>query len=363
MATDIYARIRQVAFELVEEGAWPTVVDIRNRLGTGSNTTINATLKDWRKDFLSKVSLAAKRPGWPPSLVQSFEALWQEACTAAEHQFDEQRQAVQAALAEVEQEKQGLLIQVAEGQKRESLLSARLDEQVRQLVQLETQIHEQSQLRQVAEGKVVELLQSVEVAKQELASSRTRHDKQLHDVETKANQRVLLEKEEATRREALAYERLEGLRLRLYEQMEEERLSAKEERTRLEQELVQTKSWLRDIEQNYQARAAERDRDNGRLAATVELLESRCAGLDKELMEQRDRASDVSATVVGLVNENTRLALSLTTGFDRYWQVLASDLHAELNKMSALSVDELQLWLAERGKSLFQVDVVKGSAA
>ena len=100
MATDIYSRIRQAAFELVGEGVWPTVLEVRARIGAGSNTTINNTLKEWRQEFLSRVAVSSRRPDWPAGLAEAFEQVWQRACDEADGRLESLRQDAETAVAQ-----------------------------------------------------------------------------------------------------------------------------------------------------------------------------------------------------------------------------------------------------------------------
>ena len=66
-----YLRIADAATQLVAEGKWPTVLEVRTRLGSGSNTTINEALKLWRQTFLARMSQTSRRPDWPPAPTSS----------------------------------------------------------------------------------------------------------------------------------------------------------------------------------------------------------------------------------------------------------------------------------------------------
>ena len=76
-ASDIASRIRSAAQQLVTEGTWPTVVNVRERLGSGSNTTINNELKAWRQWFLARVSSTTRRRDRPGGHGEGWESLRQ----------------------------------------------------------------------------------------------------------------------------------------------------------------------------------------------------------------------------------------------------------------------------------------------
>ena len=103
-ASDIASRIRSAAQQLVTEGTWPTVVNVRERLGSGSNTTINNELKAWRQWFLARVSSTTRRPDWPAVLGDAMESLWQRACSIAETHLDNVRRETTARADALEAE-------------------------------------------------------------------------------------------------------------------------------------------------------------------------------------------------------------------------------------------------------------------
>lgn len=69
---------------------------VRERVGMGSNTTINSELKNWRQEFLAKVKNASRRPDWPPVLIEAVEKIWQTACEQAEEHLETVKAAVQS---------------------------------------------------------------------------------------------------------------------------------------------------------------------------------------------------------------------------------------------------------------------------
>ena len=75
-----HQRVYLAADALIAQGIWPTVQEVRARIGSGSNTTINDALKTWRESFLQRTAQAARRPDWPEGLETAVEALWQNAC-------------------------------------------------------------------------------------------------------------------------------------------------------------------------------------------------------------------------------------------------------------------------------------------
>jgi hypothetical protein len=111
MAADIYSRIRQVAFELVSEGVWPTVVEVRPP-GDWFQYHHQQHLKEWRQEFLSRMASSSRHPDWPAGLAEAFGMIWQKSCEAAEQQWETMRSEAAAQVAAAEQDKTALQAQL-----------------------------------------------------------------------------------------------------------------------------------------------------------------------------------------------------------------------------------------------------------
>ena len=303
MAADIYARIRQAAFELVSEGVWPTVVDVRTRLGSGSNTTINNTLKEWRQEFLGRVAASSRRPDWPPSLAEAFEQVWQKACDEADLQLSAVRQEVEAEAAEL---RAALEAGQAQAQKAEAELQSlrhelqlraarqvELDSQLqRERLEVESLQRERQELRQAAESQREALALAHREAESRLLEMADRHEQQLREVQ-----------EEANRKEALAYERLEGLRVRLYQQVEDERQEMKAQQQKLEGALQQARQDAAKVENLWRERVLERERENGGLQARLDLQQQQGESLRREVRQQQHAAEAARERLLGVTAE------------------------------------------------------------
>ena len=81
-------QIRQTIQELAAEGTEPSVTAVRERLGTGSYSTIGAVLSDWRRQQAQAARPAVPEP--PDTLAHLVKNLWAEAWKSAD---DEARSA------------------------------------------------------------------------------------------------------------------------------------------------------------------------------------------------------------------------------------------------------------------------------
>ena len=276
MADDIYAKIRAAAQELLAEGVWPTVVEVRERLGTGSNTTINNTLKAWRKDFLARAAAANRRPEWPAALGAAFDAVWQQACQQAEDALADARReafAERDALAEACK-----ALEAEKDEEAQRVASLRLDLAAthQELAQAKTQAVLLSDELATLRTQLAALGAERDAAARRLADAQADAQARLAERDAQARAELTQARETAERREALAYERLEGLRIRLYEQVEDERRRMQEEKASAENALRQMRREHGRLSDEWRERLAEREREIGRLDG--QLLAAQQAG-------------------------------------------------------------------------------------
>ncbi|UTH73544.1 DNA-binding protein [Chromobacterium sp. IIBBL 290-4] len=342
MAADIYARIRQAAFELVAEGVWPTVVDVRARLGSGSNTTINNTLKEWRQEFLSRVSVSARRPDWPSGVAEAFEQLWQKACDGAEQQLESLRQEVESERTDLRQQLQD---EQASREGREAeLQSLRHELELRTARQIELEsllnqerAHGQERLRQC------ETLQTEnERLRDELTAQRKDAEARQAELEEKSLERVQAAQEEASRREALAYERLEGLRVRLYQQVEDERKDMAAQLQKRDADLLQTRQDAAKVENLWRERLLERERENGGLQAKLDMLQQQLSEAKEDSALQKNACEHVRQQLLEKTAEHAGLKAACDN-LPEQWLNRAANLMQ--SREEALSGPAMAAWL------------------
>ncbi|MEN7429539.1 DNA-binding protein [Chromobacterium sp. TRC.1.1.SA] len=291
MTADIYSRIRQAAFELVAEGVWPTVVDVRARLGSGSNTTINNTLKTWRQEFLSKVAVSSRRPDWPPALAEAFDQIWQKACDEADQQLASVREEAEAEAEALGKQLAELARKHEQAEAETQSLRHELELRAARQVELDSLLQREKLLTESLEKERAELQGAAAQLRDELKQERKRSNERLEEQESQHQQQLQAEREESERKEALAYERLEGLRVRLYQQVEEERRDMKLQTQKLEDALSQARQDAAAVEHLWRERLLERERENGGLQARLELMAQREETLHQEA-QARQQALD-----------------------------------------------------------------------
>ena len=290
---DIHSRVREVATELVSEGIWPTVQEIRARLGSGSNTTINNTLRQWRQGLLSQMATTARHPDWSPALAQAFNQLWQQACTEADNNLAKQRS---EAKAEVER----LISELASASREQESLAANLQALTQQQQTLQAAL-----AAETANNTALRSEQATLAA--ELAKARAERDI-AHEQLQQANERAITQDSrhehelqqrqvEADRREALAYERVEGVRHQLYQQLEDERASMRKREQQWQQSLQQLTAQADSQREANQRQLATQAQENGRLAAEREALQTQLSTSMTELAIWQQRHAEQAITL------------------------------------------------------------------
>src|SRR5512135_3807210 len=94
-------KIRKVISELEAEKKGLSVTSIRERLGSGSYSTLSAVLAEWRKERAKAVLPTV--PAIPEGVTHLVEHLWAEAWKAADSVHEPERQAFQREQVEHEQ--------------------------------------------------------------------------------------------------------------------------------------------------------------------------------------------------------------------------------------------------------------------
>lgn len=126
MKQNTYQKVFEVADQLLSEGQRPTQQNVRNQLGSGSLTTINKALNDWWQNLGERLCSQGQRPDIPEPVFDSANALWQQALAYAEHQFAEQRVALEQHYQNLKGELEGRTVSSKSDLQRLQDLSDRL---------------------------------------------------------------------------------------------------------------------------------------------------------------------------------------------------------------------------------------------
>jgi chromosome segregation ATPase len=99
-------QVFEVAETLVAEGLAPTVPLVRERLGSGSFTTLGEHLRAWKEKHAA--AAVAEIHDMPEKVRAAFQLAWQVAFRNAQTEVETQRQALEAMRREMEREQRDM---------------------------------------------------------------------------------------------------------------------------------------------------------------------------------------------------------------------------------------------------------------
>lgn len=92
---DTQAAAKAAADELLKEGIRPTQQNVRDRLGSGSITTINKALNAWWQELGDRFRANTSHPMLPDPVAEMASKLWAQAVLYSEREFEERRVALE----------------------------------------------------------------------------------------------------------------------------------------------------------------------------------------------------------------------------------------------------------------------------
>jgi SOS-response transcriptional repressor LexA len=96
-------QVYTAASELREEGITPTVQAVRERIGSGSFSTISAHLAEWKAENAAQAP--ADIPAMPEKVQTAFQQIWATAARSAQEDVETQREALEAMRREMDKER------------------------------------------------------------------------------------------------------------------------------------------------------------------------------------------------------------------------------------------------------------------
>lgn len=307
---------KRMADALVLEGIEPTTLLIRERLGRGSNSTITAALKEWREDrglpdnkgALSGLVQHPALAEMPSTLAEAMSQLWVQAVAEAQSSLATERRALEG-------EKAAVLEAIRDSQSRLEQTSDRLRYVNDRLLASEQLVNElQERLRDDAvahaqetsllRGQLLELENSVA----SLREVEQRMQDQL-DVQQKDHaQAIEAMREESRRNEAIAYERLDGLRHQLLNDTAHERERMKQEQADLRSGFEAREADLTaQHERQVKALQAELSSVRNETQQRIQVMQQTLGQRDTELGRLQERLEQAEAHQASKQLENDRL--------------------------------------------------------
>ena len=102
--SDTREKVFAAADQLLQQGAKPTQQSIRDLIGTGSISTINAALNDWWASLADRVARKNEHPELPEPVLTAANQLWDQALAYAHHNLNQQRAELQQTLGDIKKQ-------------------------------------------------------------------------------------------------------------------------------------------------------------------------------------------------------------------------------------------------------------------
>ena len=305
-------RTKTVAVELARQGIQPTPTEVRDRLGTGSMTTITAALKEWWKNEVpQRFAANSMAPAnWDQPLIDAVDKLMSIARIAEGQRFEEDRQqfhllmsGLRDELAQAEQARQDTIqLLTVESQQRKA--AEHMSATLREALEHERVAAEQGRAdREQLVDDLDKLQRQFEAATakfaEETAQLRAAHAHELEKREAAHLLATQTVREDSARREQLAYDRFEGARAQLMEETSRLRDEFKESKTQLEDQLRSQQVESREREDQLRRKAALADRAEAEARGELKALRSQIQQLEDALerLRQEQQEREGSATV------------------------------------------------------------------
>jgi chromosome segregation ATPase len=258
-------QVYSAAAELREEGITPTVQAVRERIGSGSFSTINTHLSEWKAENAAQA--VADIPDMPEKVEAAFKQIWATATRSAQDGFETQREALEAVRKEMERERASMAEEIER-------LEKELEETSTKAAQLETDLTAE---RQAGEEKVGQVTA--------LTIEKTRLEEQVKaaQAETRAMKNALDTANTEREHDRDAHERDRG---RWEKEIEQERRQKTGLQTQLEAE--------RSARGKADREAAELRTENARLEERASAADVRAGEMKGQLEDLQAKFADVA---------------------------------------------------------------------
>jgi hypothetical protein len=96
--SDTREKVFAAADSLLQEGARPTQQTVRDRIGSGSITTINSALNTWWSTLSDRINRKDQHPELPEPVISAANTLWDQALAYAHHSLKKEREEIEEIL-------------------------------------------------------------------------------------------------------------------------------------------------------------------------------------------------------------------------------------------------------------------------
>jgi chromosome segregation ATPase len=272
-------QVYTAAAELCEEGIAPTVQAVRERIGSGSFSTINTHLADWKAENAAQGP--ADIPAMPEKVQEAFTRIWATAARSAQEDVETQREALEAMRREMDKERAAMAEEIER-------LEKALEETAARAAQFEADLTQEREAGEEKAGRVTALtIEKTRLEEQVKAAQAGAHAMK-NALDTAVNER---ERDHAT------HERDRG---RWEKEIEQERLQQKRLQTQLEAE--------RSARGEADRQASELKTESARLDERAGAAEARGTELKDQLEALQAKFADLAKAQKALATTKKKVA-------------------------------------------------------
>jgi chromosome segregation ATPase len=259
-------QVYTAAAELREEGTAPTVQAVRERIGSGSFSTINTHLAEWKAENAAQA--VADIPAMPEKVQDAFTRIWATAARSAQEDVETQREALEAMRREMDKERASMAEEIER-------LEKALEETATRAAQFEADLRTQREAAEEKAGQVTALTIENTRLEEQVKAAQARTHATENTLKTANNERDRDRADHAQDRQRWEKEIEQGRQLqqRMQTQLEGER-SARDEAVRQASELKTENARLDERASAAEARGTE-------LKDQLEALQAKFADLAK----------------------------------------------------------------------------------
>ncbi|WP_052383828.1 DNA-binding protein [Litchfieldella xinjiangensis] len=293
-----YVDVQRAIDALLQQGETPSVQKVRERLGTGSFTTISDHLRQWREQRAQNQDVPAP-VSMPESVQDMAHALWNQAQQEAAEGLSHYREEADQRVAQANDEIAHANRQTEDALQRERAISehmahlqARLDERSSLLARAEAERDSLAAKEAQWQERVNRLSEQLQQLQARNEQSNSEHQHALRELQAQQQQQLNQEEQR--------HEAAESRLMTLLDAARQERQAAEKQHARRE---AQWEKRLSEREQEVQSlRQKLNDEERNRLeqARQTQANHDRAQALQHELDRRHDELAEASRTITRL---------------------------------------------------------------
>jgi len=327
-----YEEVEKVANQLYQQGITPTVLRVRETLGTGSNTTLARHLKDWHEQYFSEQSSRIPM-SIPEELTASVDGFWAAAVAKADENYQEYRASMEYERDVAIAEKDAALLRLTDIEQQNNQLQEALNETQQYLDQRTRELDR-------LQGKYDELVKKYDTLVQDTADTKIVAQAaiaQAKEVQQKADAQLIEQQQhfetvidqlkQQLHTEETRYETLENRHLVKVDELQQHLTQANQRVAELDTSLIEQQKYANTQQelndQQLQQLQAEKEATKQQLQQAQDKMTGLQHALDTALSTNKSSLSQfeklielgekTGVTQTAMLEEITRLETMITT--------------------------------------------------